>query len=47
MPTFLVEGNEWHGDGGYLEHETVSDYLEEYKYKSRAFKENLTFQQYF
>ena len=28
MPTFLVEENEWHGDGGYLEHETPSDYLE-------------------
>ena len=29
MPTFILEGNEWHGDGGYLEHETLSDYLVE------------------
>ena len=29
MPTFLAEGNEWHGDGGYLEHETLSDYIVE------------------
>ena len=44
MPTFLAEGNEWHGYGGYLEHETLSDYLLEYKSQSREFKENLNFQ---
>ena len=32
MPTFLVEINEWHGDGGYLEHDTLTDYIAEYKY---------------
>ena len=47
MPTFLAEGNEWHGDGGYLEHETLSDYLAEYKSQYIAFKENLTFQHFF
>ena len=47
MPTFLAEGNEWHGDGGYLEHETLSDYLAEYSSQSRAFKENINLQLFF
>ena len=49
MPTFFEEGEryrseEWHE----LEtHETLSLYLEEYKSKSRDFKEKLTLQQFF
>lgn len=47
MSTFLAEGYEWHGDGGYLENETLSNYLAEYKSQSRAFKENITLQWFF
>ena len=47
MPTLNVEGNEWHGDGGYLEHETPSDFIAEYRSQSGAFKYNLNFQYFF
>ena len=29
ISSFLAEGDEWHGDGGYLENETPSTYLAE------------------
>ena len=29
MSTFFAEGHEGHGDGGYLEHETLRNYLAE------------------
>ena len=34
MSTFLEEEGEWHGYGGKLDHEIVSDYLIEYKSQS-------------
>ena len=46
MSTFLAEGNEWHADGEYLEHETQIDYPTEYKYQSKSFYENMTFQHF-